>query len=423
MRILIKIICTVIAAAVATAAAIAIPRPGSSAPHTPTPEDSTLTVSLITCYPGPEIYELEGHEALRIRGAGIDSVWNYGVFDFEEPNFIYRFVKGQTDYMLLGYPFPLFLTQYVYRGSKVVEQDLDLTPRQAADLRAMLQREQLPQNRMYRYNYVRDNCATRIVDRLMSTTEDSLNFRSDVRYDSFRHVMRTYHKDYPWYQFGIDLALGPGIDAPLSQRQQMFAPMEMMEDFRSARIGGRPAVKAERILYEGRGDVTAAPTPWPLTPFAVSFYVLGLTIAVAIYDIRKQKISRWWWGLYYGLAGIAGCVVTFLVFASDHDSTSPNMMILWLNPLQLGIAVCIWMWRKKWAWGAVTVLEWLNIILMCVMIPAWPLQSQSTNAAVFPLLGANVILALTWAIISRKISYKKEVKPRKSPAKRPRRRK
>ena len=30
----------------------------------------------------------------------MDSVWNFGIFDFREPNFVYRFVKGETDYMV-----------------------------------------------------------------------------------------------------------------------------------------------------------------------------------------------------------------------------------------------------------------------------------------------------------------------------------
>lgn len=44
-----------------------------------------LTVSLITCAPGRDVYELCGHSALRIRGEGMDSVWNYGLFDFSAP--------------------------------------------------------------------------------------------------------------------------------------------------------------------------------------------------------------------------------------------------------------------------------------------------------------------------------------------------
>ncbi len=37
---------------------------------------------------------MRASEAIRVRGDGIDSVWNYGTFDFTAPNFLYRFVKG-----------------------------------------------------------------------------------------------------------------------------------------------------------------------------------------------------------------------------------------------------------------------------------------------------------------------------------------
>ena len=89
-------------------------------------------VSLITCYPGQNIYELYGHTELRVRGSGYDWVFNYGTFDFRAPNFIYRFVKGETDYMLAGYPSSYMLVGYERR--KVVEQVLNLTPSQAREV-------------------------------------------------------------------------------------------------------------------------------------------------------------------------------------------------------------------------------------------------------------------------------------------------
>ena len=165
----------------------------------------SVVVSLITCWPGSEVYELCGHEALRVRGimngTPVDSVWNYGVFDFNEPHFVYRFVKGETDYMLAGYPFAWFLPEYVQSGRRVLEQDLNLTPEEATRLVKRLQNEGLPQNRTYRYNYVRDNCATRIIDRVDEVTSKNVIYPDSVKYGSFRKEMRAYHKNYPWYHF------------------------------------------------------------------------------------------------------------------------------------------------------------------------------------------------------------------------------
>ena len=69
---------------------------------------SDTLISLITCHAGPEIYELEGHSGVRIATPAYDYVLNYGLFDFNAPGFVYRFVKGETDYMLSSCPFAFF---------------------------------------------------------------------------------------------------------------------------------------------------------------------------------------------------------------------------------------------------------------------------------------------------------------------------
>lgn len=63
--------------------------------------DST-DVYMITCAPGNESYSIYGHTALRIaiRGSDFDMVYNWGIFDFSTPNFVYRFARGRLDYML-----------------------------------------------------------------------------------------------------------------------------------------------------------------------------------------------------------------------------------------------------------------------------------------------------------------------------------
>ena len=221
----------------------------------------SIRISLITCYPGSAIYALDGHEAIRVKTADTDSVWNYGIFDFSGKGFVYRFVKGETDYRLAGYPFAWFMPEYVQRGSTVVEQDLNLTAEQAQKLRSMLQREGLPQNCVYRYNYLKDNCATRILDRLDSLTPGKVVYPQETRFETWRDAMKHFHRNYPWYQFGIDLALGGGLDTEMNSRQEMFVPMLMMEKVRGAHFpDGRPLVTGERVLFQG-GDATLPPTP------------------------------------------------------------------------------------------------------------------------------------------------------------------
>ena len=222
----------------------------------------SIRISLITCWPGSAVYELCGHEAVRVRTAGTDSVWNYGTFDFNAPNFVYRFVKGETDYMLTSYPFAWFMPEYIGNGRRVVEQELNLTPEEARRFLQLLRNEALPQNRTYRYNYVLDNCATRIIDRLDEAIGTPVVYTDSVKYGTFRKEMRDFHRDYPWYQFGIDLALGSGLDKPLRGKQEMFVPIDMMERVATAQLpDGRPLCSKTTVLNEGVADATAKLTP------------------------------------------------------------------------------------------------------------------------------------------------------------------
>ena len=55
-----------------------------------------------------------GHAALRIYDPkqNIDYIFNYGIFDFSKPNFIYRFAKGETDYKLGVADFQDYVIEY-----------------------------------------------------------------------------------------------------------------------------------------------------------------------------------------------------------------------------------------------------------------------------------------------------------------------
>lgn len=365
-------------------------------PRAPEAGSDSLRVSLITCYPGPEVYELCGHEALRIRTATTDSVWNYGVFDFNAPGFVVRYVKGETDYMLAGYPFAWFMPEYERRGSRVVEQELNLTQAEAMRLREIVRTKALPANRTYRYNYVLDNCATRIVANVDSALGTPALYPDSLRFPTFREAMRYYHRNYPWYQFGIDLALGPGIDRRITPREEMFAPIRMLPLAAGAkRPDGRPLVKAERVLLDG-GDAGEGPTPWWAGPLFWSWVAFAACVSVAVADIRRRRLLRPVYCVWFALTGLAGCLLTFLVFVSVHEATSPNLLIWWLNPLGLLLAAGLW-WRKLSR--AEGVLMVVNVLSVACLLLAWPFGAQSANPAFFPLMGCSIALSASGAVV------------------------
>lgn len=265
------------------------------------------------------------------------------------------------------------MPEYMHRGSKVTEQVLNLTQEQAQSLRQMLQKESLPQNRMYRYNYVLDNCATRVLKRVNEVAERDIVMPDTMYFTTFRKEMRHFHKKYPWYQFGIDIALGNGIDQPIENDGDIFAPPVLASKLSKATIDGRPLVRQENVIFQGFADATLPPTPWYKTPTAVGLLMLLISMA-SMYmtlcvktrakHVICEKIIKIWISAYFLLCGIGGCVIAFLVFVSEHEATSPNWIILWLNPLQFIIGFGVWFrcWRVPVA--VMAVYDWFVGIYM-----------------------------------------------------------
>lgn len=370
-----------------------------SAP-TDTARADNVVVSLITCYPGQNIYELYGHTELRVRGKGYDWVFNYGTFDFRAPNFIYRFVKGETDYMLAGYP-----SEYMYVGyenRKIVEQVLNLTPEQARAVSNALFNGAQPENRTYRYNYVLDNCSTRPRDIVEAVVGTSLQYPPMPAGLTFRSMMHRYNTNYAWQQFGIDLALGSGLDYELDARQQMFAPISLMQAFGGATIerGGErvPLVTNTNTLNPGsdEGDILP-PTPWYLHPMTLAVALLLAMAALSVRDVRRNT-TRWADSLLFGIAFLGGAVVAFLVFISTHEATSPNYNLLWLHPLHIVPAVLVWIKSAK---KVVVCYHFVNFAVIFITMALWAVLPQCANAAFFPLMGALAVRSLSYLMVTR----------------------
>lgn len=387
-------------------------------------------VSLLTCDAGKDIYELEGHTSLRVNDIAnrSDYTFNWGVFDFNSPNFLYRFVKGETDYMCVAYPTKLFIDEYKARGRRVTEQILDLDSVQTVRLLNLLAQNLLPENSTYRYNYVKDNCSTRPLGVIERALGDSLRFiepsdyvygYTGVRQESpaepttFRKEMTRYHAAYPWYQFGIDLALGSGIDKEISARERIYSPLFLHDMMSMATFGDRPIVASEYVLAEGTpGGTSLSATPWYLTPVAAAVYLLVITLIVSAVDFWRRKISRWYDSLLYGVMGLAGCLLTFLIFVSTHEATSPNWLFLWLNPLCFIPVVFEWIKSCK---RVVYCYQFCNFAALIVLLAGHQFFGQALNPAFAILIVSDLIRSFTYIYLYKYLSVRSFSKPKKSP--------
>ncbi|MDE6484133.1 MAG: DUF4105 domain-containing protein [Duncaniella sp.] len=357
--------------------------------------------------PGSEIYELEGHAGIRVQridtvtGAILaDNVVDWGNFDFSAPNFVYRFVKGETDYSVDARPTPYFLGAYAYQKRKVYEQPLNLNDAQKRRLIEVLNDNFSPEARIYRYNYIKDNCATRIVNVIEKAVEDTLTLSSSrLPASTFREAMSYYHRNYPWYQFGINLALGSSLDKKIDDRLMMFSPEALRRMLEGATYsGGGEVISGTSVAVDSPVATAILPaTPWYLTPMAVAFAVLIITLIITVHDIKRKNISRWYYSLLYSVFGILGLVLTFLIFISVHEATSPNWLYLWLNPLCFVASAGIWVKKAK---KLVFCYQIVNFVLLIALLVIFFTGVQKPDPAFYPLVSADIIASSAYIYIS-----------------------
>lgn len=368
-------------------------------------------VWLVTCYPGMDVYELEGHTALRLKfNDGRDVAVNWGVFDFNSPNFLYRFVKGETDYVMGIAPYELFKASYARHNRRVEEQKINLTPSEAIRLTELIDSTLTGNNRVYRYNYVKDNCATRPLRYLENAMGQKISLGANTLpgdCNSFRDDMTYYHRNYPWYQFGIDLALGSGIDYKLTNHEHSFAPImlrEMMEDATGA--DGRKTVTETNVTVEGNQELaTGGPTPLPLQPITVMTAIMLVTAIISATDVKRRKMTKWWTSLLYGVFGLAGLLLTFLIFVSEHEATTPNWQYLMLNPFCFIAAIGIWLKKCN---KVVYFYQIINFVALLALAAAGLSGIQRLNVALYPLIVSDMLCAITYLYINKRECLKKQ---------------
>lgn len=296
-------------------------------------------VTLVTCGPGEELYEAFGHTAIRIHdpSLGLDVVYNYGTFDFDQPNFYWNFVQGRSLYMLAANRYSNFLRAYEYYNRSVREQYLNLTLVQRQALLDKLLWNAEVDNRNYLYDYFFDNCSTRPRDVINDALGGTIEFDSthlDDNHLSIRELTDLYIlKEQPWGDLGIDLCLGAVIDKPATAAQYMYLPEELEKAFDNAfvvRNGERiPLVVEKQVSFQ------AAPVSKQKSWFVpkIVFVILLLFSAVFVTIFRAAKLStRIFDGLVFMVFSFIGWNGIFLWFFTNHFSADYNWNILWALP-------------------------------------------------------------------------------------------
>lgn len=361
--------------------------------------------SIITCGPDPgPVYLAFGHSAIRMvdRTLGIDYIFNYGVFDFNETNFYLNFARGSNHYLLGAYDYPHFEQTYIDDNRFLHEQVLNLTLHQRRKLYEFLVWNSMPANRAYWYDPYYDNCATRVRDAFVKVFGDSVKF--DGSYIKSRYTIRQltniYKKNYPWGDLGIDIGQGMPIDRIATPYQYMFLPAYIESGFDHATIMNDsatvPLVASKNVIYESKPFETSH-LPHPIYVFSI---IALISLILSGRDFRRQELSTWFDTLLFGLAGLIGIVLFLLWFATDHKASANNLNVLWAIPTHL-IAVIAFVAQPRWLKGYFL----FTAISQLALLGAWFFLPQQLNPALIPVAAALMIRAYIQYVLRKRGVY------------------
>jgi len=361
-------------------------------------------ISVLTCTPGPDLYSVFGHTAIRVedvqKGQMLDEVYNYGTFEFSE-SFYLNFVQGKLDYKLSRTDFGTFQQEYIYTGRGIQEQVLRLDSADKQLLYDLLLENYNPENRVYRYDYFYDNCSSRVGEIIQRAAggDMKLTYVSAVPY-SYRDAIDNYLWSMPWSDFGIDLALGMPCDRILDSGDDFFLPDSLLKELHYATYGsGGLCFKPQEVI-----PAEFAPSSSDIgTPLQV--FLAVLLIQVLFFRLRRGKPGISFFDrILLIVTGIVGWLLFFLWFFTDHQAAAWNFNLLWANPFNLFFAMLSVKAMHKWAYMYFQV----NLIVVSLLLVFWVFLPQNLHEAALPL-----VIALGW-IAWRGAKLKKTSSPQVS---------
>lgn len=388
------------------------------------PGGDELTVSLLTFGPGKIYWERFGHNAIVVRNtaSGEAVSYNYGIFDFDEDDFFWNFLRGYMMYSMAANRYEDDVAMYAQEGRWVVEQELNFSPAQRRALAGHLAWNLKPENAKYRYEYFTSNCSTRVrdaFDRVLGGTIHKALVGPSRGYTYRLYADRLISPD-PELLLPMDLGLGPFADKRLSFWDESFIPMSLMEHLKLVRVvddtgATVPLIGATRRLHEADAELAAAAQslfargPYPFG-FAWPAGIIGAAIGLALIALasrRASKAARYAFAILASWTAIklalAGLVLVGLWLGTEHISAWHNENILLLNPLLLLLVPTFWRARKtdwtitRFARGVAMLIVVLVVFAAFAKVLPWFKQDNTVWLALLVPLHLGLATALRYA--------------------------
>jgi hypothetical protein len=357
-------------------------------------------VYLITCGPGSEIYSMYGHSALRIviPEEESDLVYNWGVFDFNTPNFAWKFAKGKLSYMLGVYPYDRFLRDYFSEERWVISQKFNLDSAEIEKLFQLLEENLKPENVKYRYNFYYDDCSSRIRDIIEKAVGEDLLYPPDEKKElqTFRSLTGEYEKRYPWIKLGIDVLIGSPGDKKATFRDRMFLPADLKNGLSELII--RREGKMIPLLTDSETvldfDQPVAKNKIITSPLFVISILLIIVIMLTGF-LKGRRANNIIDIFLFTVFSFLAIMLIFANFITAHHELKWNLNILWLNPFIIICLISLIFNRNWYKWFRVVFYSEVIFLALMVFLP-----QQFNNAFVLMiiilLLRSSIRADLKW---------------------------
>ena len=348
-----------------------------------------------------EMYQNFGHTAIRVKDSilGWDFVFNYGTFNFGDPDFLKKFIQGKLLYYESIDPsYAEFEAMYREENRWIREQPLNLTQAQKQLLFEKLTINAREENKYYRYDFLFDNCSTRPRNIILSLFKTKEYKENEDDNSTFRELIdRNVNNE--WLDLGMDLLIGLPTDRNAGYNRT-FLPLELMQLCDSAIVDGKPLVSGNNLILDSIPE--ASSRNW-ITPGLV-FWILFAVILLV--QIKTKLFSRYKIlpVIYFTILGLFGWLFLFMWFGTLHSTTKWNLNILWAMPLN--IPLMFFLMKKNPPKITLGFIKFYRILLITLLL-GWFVNPQTYHSAVIPIILIAILFTSLFFRVPTKDDFKR----------------
>jgi hypothetical protein len=332
-----------------------------------------------------------------------DVVYNYGTFNFDDDGFYLKFVRGKLLYYISTATLEEFKFEYQASNRAITEQVLNLSAAEKTSIQQALNNNLREENKYYQYDFFLDNCTTRLRDIIKKYSATPITFKPVMPLGTtFRQAIHQYlnknNKD--WSKLGIDILLGAPTDAVMTTEQMQFLPDNLMRSLDSGNINRHLVAQVSDILK--MSDTSATSNKIAFSPIIVFTILLILIILLSTSKNNFiQNTLHGFYGLFFFLTGLLGCILIFMWLGTDHAMCKNNFNLLWAWPTHLVAAFFI-NTKKRWVkkYLLFTIIGLLALLLVWLFLP------QQMNNSLIPLVLLQIYIS-----VRKTTTYNKNLMP------------